>query len=303
MKIVIAGGRGFLGSALTARLVAGEHQVLTLTRGGAGSAPWVGPRSAATWTPDGTAGGWASVVDGADAVVNLAGESIGEGRWTAARKVKILESRVAATRSLVAAIHRVDGPPKVLVSSSAQGYYGDRGDEELNEDAPPGSGFLSDVCVRWEAEAGKAEDRVRVVMLRTGLVLSPAGGALPRMLLPFRLGGGGPLGTGRQFVSWIHVDDWVGIAALALESDRLHGPVNVGAPAPVRNRELASVIGRALHRPSLLPAPAFALKLALGGMAQPLLLSSTRMVPARALAAGYEFRHGDIGETLADLLG
>lgn len=302
MKIVIAGGSGFLGRALSERFIADGHRVLVLTRGAGASAPWEGPRSSLAWTPNGIAGDWAAALEQADAVVNLAGESIADGRWTDSRKARILSSRLEATRSLVGAIHALRTPPAVLVSSSAQGFYGDRGDEELSEDAPAGHGFLADVCVRWEAEARKAEDRTRVVTLRTGIVLTAEAGALPRMLLPFRLFGGGPLGSGRQFMSWIHVDDWVGIAALAVTDGHVRGPVNLGSPAPVRNRDFAAALGRALHRPSLLPAPAFALRLAVGEMAGPLLLASTRMVPSRALAVGYRFHYPDVGDALGSLL-
>lgn len=302
MKIVIAGGSGFLGQMLSERLAADGHQVLVLARAAGASTPWQGRRSTLAWTPDGTAGDWASALEGADALVNLAGESIAGGRWTDARKARILKSRLDATRSLVAAIHGLRTPPTVFVSASAQGFYGDRGDEELTEDAEAGRGFLPDVCVRWEAEARRAEDRTRVVTLRTGIVLSARAGALPRMLLPFRMFGGGPLGSGRQFMSWIHIEDWVSIVALALTTDQVRGPFNLGSPGPVRNRAFAAALGRTLHRPSLVPAPAFALRLALGEMAGPLLLASTRMVPAQALAAGYKFRYADVGAALASLL-
>jgi hypothetical protein len=302
MKIVIAGGSGFLGRALTGRLVADGHQVLVLTRGGEPSRPWEGTRSTAAWIPNGTAGDWAAAMDGADAVVNLAGASIGDARWTKERKAAIVDSRIDATRSLVAAVGGLRNPPSVFVSSSAQGYYGDRRDEELTEDAAPSRDFLAGVCVRWEAEARKAADKCRVVTLRTGIVLAADGGALPRMLLPFRLGAGGPFGAGRQFMSWIHVDDWVGIARLALRDPHVDGPVNLGSPAPVRNREFAGALGRALHRPSLVRTPALALRLALGEMAQPLLLASTRMVPAAALACGYRFEHSDVAGALKAVL-
>jgi uncharacterized protein (TIGR01777 family) len=298
MKIVIAGGSGFLGRGLSGRLVADGHQVLVLTRGGGPSKPWDGPGSTATWVPDGTAGDWASAIDGADAVVNLAGASIGDERWTKGRKAAILDSRVDATRSLVAAVAGLGRPPSVLVSASAQGYYGDRRDEELAEDAAPSRDFLAGVCVRWEAEARKAADKCRVVTLRTGIVLAADGGALPRMLTPFRLGAGGPFGSGRQYMSWIHFDDWVGIVLLAVADAHVHGPVNLGSPAPVRNREFAAALGRALHRPSLVRTPALALRVALGEMAQPLLLASTRMVPAAALAAGYRFKYTDVARAL-----
>ena len=302
MKIVIAGGSGFLGRVLSERLVVDGHQALALTRRGGGGRPWEGPRSAATWTPDGTAGDWAAALEGAHAVVNLAGASIGDGRWTTSRKAEILDSRVDATRSLVTAIRGLKSPPSVLVSSSAQGYYGDRGDEELAEDAAAGRDFLADVCVRWEAEARQASDVCRVVTLRTGIVLAAEGGALPRMVLSFKLLAGGPFGSGRQFMSWIHLDDWVGLARLALADERVQGPVNLGSPNPVRNREFAAALGRALGRPSLIPTPALALRLALGEMAQPLLLASTRMIPAAAVACGYRFRYPDLAQALEAVL-
>jgi hypothetical protein len=287
---------------LSRRLVADGHQVLVLTRGGGPSRPWEGGRSTAAWVPDGTAGGWASALEGAHAVVNLAGASIGDARWTAARKAAILDSRIDATRSLVGAIRWVRNPPSVLVSASAQGYYGDRGEEELTEDSAPSLDFLAGVCVRWEAAAQEASETCRVVTLRTGIVLAADGGALPRMLPPFQLGAGGPYGSGRQFMSWIHVDDWVGMTLLAVADPRVRGPVNLGSPAPVRNRDFAAALGRALHRPSLIPTPAFALRLALGEMAQPLLLASTRMVPAAALSSGYRFVHPEVGPALGAAL-
>jgi hypothetical protein len=298
MKIVIAGGSGFLGRALSERLVADGHQVLALTRRGGSGRPWEGPRSTVTWTPNGTAGDWACAIDGAHAVVNLAGTSIGDARWTESRKADILNSRVDATRGLVAAVRGMKSPPSVLVSSSAQGYYGDRGDEALAEDAAASRDFLADVCVRWEAEAHEAADTCRVVTLRTGIVLAADGGALPRMVLPFKLFAGGPFGSGRQFMSWIHLDDWVGIARLALTDERVQGPINLGSPNPVRNREFAAALGRALRRPSWVPTPGLALRVALGEMAQPLLLASTRMVPAAALSCGYRFRYPDVGQAL-----
>jgi uncharacterized protein len=303
MRIVIAGGSGFLGQALSDHLVSAGHRVLVLSRKPPEPRrPWELPRTSLPWNPDGTAGGWASALEGAAAVVNLAGESIAARRWSVVRKRRIVESRVLATRSLVAAIAALRRPP-ALVSSSAQGFYGDRGDEELDESAAPGTGFLSDVCCRWEAEALKAQPLARVVLLRTGIVLSSSGGALPQMMLPFRFFAGGPLGSGRQFMSWIHVDDWVGLARLAIEDDRVRGALNLGSPRPVRNREFSAALGRALRHPSVLPTPAFALRLALGEMAGPLLLASTRIVPAAALAHGYRFQFPEEGAALAALVG
>jgi len=303
MNIVIAGGRGFLGRALSDRLVADGHRVVALTRGRtAAGRLWERPVSELSWRPDGTAGDWTPVIDGADAVVNLAGESIADGRWNAARKKSILDSRMVATRSLVAAIAQAKRPPRALVSASAQGYYGDRGDEELTEAAAPGSDFLATVCREWESEARKAEGRTRVVLLRTGIVLAAHDGALPKMLLPFRMFTGGPLGSGRQFMSWIHVDDWVGIARQAVTDDRVAGARNLGAPHPVRNSDFAGAIGRVMRRPSFMHAPAFALRLAVGEMATPLLLASTRMVPAAVLADGYRFEYEEAADALRSLL-
>jgi uncharacterized protein len=298
MKIVMAGGSGFLGRALSERLVADGHQVLVLTRHAGSGRPWEGQRSTAPWAPNGAAGDWATAIEGADAVVNLAGTSIGDGRWTKERRAAILDSRINATRSLVAAIHGLPNPPSVFLSASAQGFYGDRGDEELGEDAAPGRDYLSDVCVHWEAEARKASETCRVVTLRTGIVLAADGGALPRMVLPFKLFAGGPFGSGRQFMSWVHLDDWAGIVRFALTDERVQGPVNLGAPNPVRNREFAAALGGALRRPSWIPTPGLALRVALGEMAQPLLLASTRMVPAAARALGYRFAYPEVGPAL-----
>lgn len=308
MKVVLAGGSGFLGRALSGALLGEGHEVVVLTRGTAGQKAGATPvaREAApravTWTPDGSAGEWASVLDGAGAVVNLAGESIAAGRWTAERKKRLVESRLLATRSLVAAIRAARRPPAVLLSVSGQNYYGERGDEALGEGEPPGNDFLARLCVQWEGEARLAEGASRVVLFRTGIVLSAEEGALPQMLLPFRMFAGGPMGSGRQFMSWIHWHDWVGMALWAVQRADVSGPLNVSAPTPVRNREFANAIGGVLHRPSLLPAPAFALKLALGEMAEPLLLASIRMVPARAQELGYRFQFTDVREALRDLL-
>jgi uncharacterized protein (TIGR01777 family) len=242
-------------------------------------------------------------VDGADAVVNLAGESIGAGRWTGERKRTLRESRMLATRSLAAACLDVSRPPSVLLSASGQNYYGDRGDQELSEASGPGSDFLARLCVDWESWALDAAAATRVVLLRTALVLARDEGALPRMVQPFKLFAGGPLGTGRQFVSWIHLDDWVRIVVLALEDGRFAGPVNVGSPNPVPNAEFARAIGKALGRPSWVRTPAAALRAALGEMAEVLLLSSQRMMPVRAMELGYRFLHPEPYPALAEILG
>jgi uncharacterized protein (TIGR01777 family) len=299
MKIVIAGGSGFLGTALTRALIQAGNAVAILTRGSAGEAAGV---RHVTWTPDGDTGRWAAALAGADVVVNLAGESIAAGRWSAARKHRIEASRLHATRSLVTAIAAQNPRPRVFVSASAVGYYGPRGDDLITEAAGPGHDFLAGVCAKWEAEAERAGDLgVRVLQSRTGLVLARGGGALPKMLLPFRLGGGGPLASGSQYWPWIHLDDWVRLISWTLGAPALSGPFNATAPTPVTNAEFSRALGRAMHRPALLPAPAFALRLMLGEMADALLLSGQRAIPAKAIATGFVFRFTTVGDALADL--
>jgi hypothetical protein len=242
-------------------------------------------------------------LEGLDAVVNLAGENVA-GRWTEAKKVKILDSRVKATRLLSESLARLAKPPKVLVSASASGFYGDRADEVLREESTPGSLFLSEVCLQWEAATEPAARAgMRVTVLRIGVVLSAAGGALVRMLPPFKLGLGGRIGSGRQYLSWIAIDDLVGAILHALHTDALRGPVNAAAPSPVTNLEFTKTLGRVLKRPTMFPLPAFAARLAFGQMAQELLLSSTRMEPARLLAANYRFRFPELEPALCHLLG
>ena len=300
MKVIIAGGRGLLGNALSAALVRDRHDVIVLTRGSAAGSTagvrWL------QWIPASRTGSWLAEIDGAGAVVNLAGESIAAGRWSAARKQQIEASRIVATRNLVEAIAASTSPPRVFVSGSAVGYYGPCGDEIVTEAAPPGTDFLAGVCVRWESEAARAaSSTVRVIELRTGLVLARTGGALPRMLLPFRVGIGGPLGTGRQYWPWVHVDDWVSQIRWAIATPAISGPINVAAPHPVTNAEFARQLGRAMHRPAWLPTPGFALRLMLGEMAEGLLLSGQRVLPDKALKAGFSFRYPHLEDALSDL--
>jgi uncharacterized protein (TIGR01777 family) len=251
------------------------------------------------WAPDGTAGPWAPAIDGAGAVINLAGESIAARRWTTAQKNRILESRVQATRSLVEAIGKAAAPPRVFVSGSAVGYYGPLGGEVVTEEARQGHDFLARVCVAWEAEAQKASsDRTRVVCVRTGVVLEKDGGALPQMLPPFRFGVGGPIGSGRQYLPWIHRDDWIAMVKWAIATAAAAGPINATAPAPETSRAFAQALGRALHRPAFMPAPAFALRLLLGEMADALLLSGQRAVPAKAQHLGFTFRYSQLDDAL-----
>jgi hypothetical protein len=293
MKIVVAGGTGFLGSALVHACRVNGDDVTVLTRR---------PRAAADvqWYPEVSGGAWTAVLDTADAVVNLAGEGIADRRWDAARKAAILDSRVTATRALAEAIRACARPPSVFISASAVGFYGTRGDELLTEDSTPGSDFLANVCRAWEREASRAASVTRVVLVRTGVVLARDGGALPRMALPFRFFAGGRLGSGQQYVSWIHREDWVQIARWALGNAEVSGPVNLTAPAPVTNAEFTDALARALHRPALFPVPALALRTLLGTeMADALLLDGQRVLPEKAQRLGFQFRYSTVQRALA----
>jgi uncharacterized protein (TIGR01777 family) len=305
VKIVIAGGTGFLGSALASRLAADRHDVVVLTRRSSAAPAAI---RTVSWFPEGNKGNdgngvnaaWTAEIDGAGAVVNLAGESIAGKRWSPAHKQQILDSRLRATRSLAAAIARASDPPRVFVSGSAVGYYGARGDEIVTEVTPPGADFLARVCVQWEAEASRAATaQTRVVCIRTGLVLERGGGALPAMLPPFKFGAGGPVGSGRQYWPWIHRTDWIDLVRWSIDTAAVSGPLNATAPGPVTNAEFARALGRALRRPSFMPAPGFALRLLLGEMADVLLLSGQRVVPAKAEALGFTFTYPQLDQALA----
>jgi uncharacterized protein (TIGR01777 family) len=296
MKVVIAGGTGFLGQPLAHALSAAGSEVVILTRGippaRAGSLRFV------AWSPTGGSGPWSAELEDATAVINLAGESIASRRWSAEHKRQILSSRVQTTRALVAAVLASTRPPHVFISGSAVGYYGPRGDETVTEEQPAGSDFLAKVCEAWESEASGAGKSSRVICVRTGLVLDRDGGALPQMLLPFKLGAGGPLGSGRQYWPWIHRDDWVALLRWTIDTSAVAGPVNATAPNPVTNAEFAKALGRAMHRPAFMPAPAFALRVAVGEMADPLLLSGQRAIPAKAQRLGFAFRHTQVDGAL-----
>lgn len=298
MKIVIAGGTGFLGQPLAAALAAAGHTPVLLSR----RLDRPSAFRTVAWTPDGSTGPWAADINGAGAVVNLAGESIAARRWTDKQKHRILDSRVRATASLVAAISTANEPPPTFVSGSAVGYYGPLDDREVTEDSPAGRDFLAQVCVRWETEAMKATSaRTRVVCIRTGIVLARDGGALPRMLLPFWVGAGGPVGSGRQYWPWIHRQDWIDLVRFAIDSPAVNGALNATGPQPLPNREFARALGRAMHRPAVLPTPGFALKLMLGEMADGLLLAGQRALPAKATRLGYRFHHETLDQALADI--
>jgi len=297
MKVVIAGGTGFLGRPLAQALAGSGHEVVVLTRG-VSSKPAM-PARFVTWSPDDLGAAWIAELEGAGAVVNLAGESIGARRWTAAQKRRIVDSRLQATRALAHAIRRAARPPLTLVSGSAVGYYGPLGEEVVTEGHPAGSDFLATVCEQWESEAMKAAGgATRVVCIRTGLVLEKDGGALSPMLLQFKLGVGGPLGSGRQYWPWIHRADWISLIRWTIDTPSAAGPLNATAPTPVTNADFTRALARALHRPAFVRAPAFALRLALGEMADGLLLAGQRAVPAAAERLGFTFRYADLDEAL-----
>ena len=295
LRVLVSGARGLIGSALLPALRARGHEVVVLTRRATGA-------SEIGWDP---AGGRleARVIEGFDAVVHLAGEPIA-ARWTPVRKALIRESRVAGTRLLAQRLAELEQPPRVLVSVSAIGFYGDRGDEVLDEASPPGVGFLPAVCRAWEeAAAPAAACGIRVVHPRLGIVLTTRGGALARLLPPFRLGLGGPLGDGRAWWSWVVLDDVIAVLERSLADERLAGPVNVVAPGVETNRTFAATLGRVLNRPALLPVPAFALRALFGEMADGALLASARVTPARLQNAGHVFRFPGLEDALRHLLG
>ncbi len=298
MRIAVTGSHGFIGSALVPFLTTGGHHVTRLVRRtpkpGQPEVRW-DPATGAIDPPG---------LEGVEAVIHLAGESLVSGRWTAERKVLLRDSRVVGTRRLCESLARLTRPPKVLVCASAIGYYGDRGEEPLDETSPTGRGFLAELCQAWEAATAPAAARgIRVVNLRIGIVLSPAGGALGKMLTPFRLGLGGPLGSGRQVMSWIAMDDLIGAFHQALMTETLSGPVNAVAPQPRTNREFTTTLGRVLRRPAILPAPAVALHLLLGELADEALLSSAHVRPAKLVSSGYTFRCPELEGALRHVLG
>ena len=301
MRVLVSGSHGLVGSALIDSLRADGHEITRLIRGrlatpGAGEAAWD--------IKEGTVD--EAAIAGHDAVVNLAGAGLGDHRWTDAYKQEVLESRVRGTLILTHALARLEPKPSVLVSGSAVGYYGgDHGDAELTEDSPAGTGFLADVARQWEAAALPAKEaNIRTVYVRTGIVQSGAGGALKKLVLPFKLGLGGRFGSGKQWLSWVHIADQVGAIRFVLENDAVEGPINATAPNPVTVSDYAAALGRAVHRPAKLPTPTFALKAVLGGeMTDEMLLGGQRVLPAKLLAAGYNFRHPELDEALADALG
>jgi uncharacterized protein (TIGR01777 family) len=300
MKILISGASGLVGTALTHALASSGHTVARLVRAGGALPP-----GDIRWDPTASTldGDSLNAMEGANAVVHLSGASIAGGRWTPARKAMLRSSRVDSTRLLVSALAQLQRKPRVFVAASAVGYYGNRGDEILTESSSPGSDFLASVAQDWEAESARAEALgIRTVILRSGVILSAKEGALPQMLAPFRFGVGGRLGDGQQWMSWIALADVIGIIEAAIADERYTGPLNVVAPNPLRNAEFTRIVAHALHRPAIFAAPAFALRLMLGEMADALLLASQRAVPERLLAAGHHFLFSDFEAALVSLL-
>jgi len=296
MNILLTGSSGLIGSSLMPLLSGHGHRVTRLVR--------TEPKTGAEvfWDPEGGRLDLASL-EGIDAVVHLAGENIGAGRWTERRKQHLLKSRLAGTRLLIRALAGMRRPPDVLVSASAIGFYGDRGAEILHEDSGPGKGFLADVCRQWEQEADAAKGKgIRVVRLRIGMVLSASGGALPRMLTPFRIGAGGRLGAGTQFMSWIALEDLLEVILFACTQRSLDGSVNAVAPNPVTNLAFTQTLGRVLRRPAIIPLPVFLIRLLFGEMGEELLLYSARVEPARLQTAGFRFHYPQLEAALRHVL-
>ena len=310
MKILVTGATGLVGTALVSVLARGGHTVCRLVRPQSNVGSGTKEGFDVAWNPERGELGGAGV--GPDAVVNLAGASVADGRWTAQRKALLRSSRIDTTRALVNALAKMNARPSVLVSASAIGYYGNRGEEMLTEESNAGTDFLAGLAREWEAEALKAEVLgIRVVLARFGIILAREGGALPKMMLPFRFGAGGKLGSGKQWMSWVTLEDVVGILRFAIEggssrgavnATQVRGAINIVSPQPIQNAEFTKILAKAMHRPALFPAPAFALRLVLGEMADALLLSSQRAAPQGLETHGYRFLHSELPAALAALV-
>ncbi|HEX9911814.1 MAG TPA: TIGR01777 family oxidoreductase [candidate division Zixibacteria bacterium] len=303
MKIIITGATGFIGKALSNHLVEAGHEVIALSRSAKKASEIFGQGiTVAEW--DGkTAKGWAAQAEGAYAIINLAGENIGVGRWTREKKQSILESRLNAGKAAVEAVKLAKEKPKVMIQASAIGYYNSHSEEILDESSPPGKGFLPEVAQSWEASTEEVESSgVRHIIIRTGIVLGKGGGAFPRLLLPFRLFVGGPLGSGNQWFSWIHLQDEVRTIRFLMEKEDLQGVFNLTSPGHLRQKEFSKILGKVMKRPSWLPVPGLMLRLLMGEMADELLLSGQRVIPKRLLQAEYRFQHPEVESALREIL-
>jgi uncharacterized protein (TIGR01777 family) len=302
MRVIITGATGFIGRALCRELHK-DYEVIALSRSVEGTNRSIGDVAKVVPWDAKTSTGWDQEVDGSLAVINLAGENLGAGRWTHARKSRILQSRLDSTKAIIETLKRVQNKPKVVILASAIGYYGPRQDEQLDETAAPGDGFLADVCRQVEGFADQIEALgVRCIVIRTGVVLGRDGGALSKLAMPFRFYLGGHLGSGRQWFSWISLEDEVAAIRFLMENDQLRGVFNLTAPQPVTMKEFCRILGKVLNRPAWLSVPAFAARLALGEMADEMLLSGQRVLPGRLPASGFKFKYPDLKKALSDIL-
>ncbi len=300
-RVIITGGTGFIGRPLSQRLVDKGYEVISLTRNAsAASEKWGNRVKYVDWNAR-NAVGWGGYADGASAIINLAGESIASGRWTAERKQRIIQSRLNAGDAVVKAVQSVKKDPEVFIQASAIGYYGDGGDKVLDETSPPGKGFLTEVAEKWEASTSEIEGRTRRVVIRTAMVLGSDGGALVRLVRPFRFFVGGPIGTGEQWTSWIHIEDVIQGILFFIENKEQRGIFNLSAPCPLKNKDFSRAMGDVIGRPSWLPVPGFFLKVFFGQMAEEALLSSQRVFPKRLEGSGYKFVFPEVKKALADI--
>ncbi len=302
-RILVTGATGFIGRSLCGELAGAGYEITALSRRPAKAEKILGTEVKVVEWDAATAKGWSEYAEGALAIVNLAGENIGSGRWTAKKKQAIVDSRLNAGKAVTEAIRAADQKPEVLIQASGVGYYGDRGDELLDEDSTNGSGFLADVARQWEQSVSEAESLgVRLAIVRFGVVLGPDGGVMERLIPPFRFFLGGHPGSGKQWLPWVHIDDVAGIVQFLFENTDCKGPFNVTVPEPTRSKDFYDALGKSMHRPAVFPMPAFALKLALGEMAKEMLLPSTKALPKKLVEAGYEFKFINPAAAFDDIL-
>jgi uncharacterized protein (TIGR01777 family) len=302
MRVIVAGGSGFIGSELIRKLLVSKHQVVLLSRKPVGVRSGYNELLQIVQWDGKTVGSWAKFIDGADAIINLSGENVAAKRWSESQKARLIDSRINPTRAILQSINQVTKKPRVLVNASAVGYYGNFGDGDVTESHIKGEGFLSDLCEQWEREALHAEKYgLRIVLLRIGIVLEPSGGALKKMLLPFKLFIGGPLGSGKQWFPWIHREDVINIILFAIENQSLSGPVNVVSPSPVKMKEFTCSLGKVIGKPSRIPVPSLVLKMVLGEMSE-MLLGGRRIMPKKLLDRGFVFQYPNLDKALSMLM-